>query len=45
MALKLDMNKAYDRIDWDFLKAIMKKMGLNFEWIELTLACVKIVSY
>ena len=27
LALKLDVNKAYDRVEWGFLKGMMFKLG------------------
>lgn len=43
--LKLDMQKAYDRLEWDFLQECLRKMGFCEEWINWTMQCVTTVSY
>jgi hypothetical protein len=44
-AVKLDMQKAYDRVEWGFLEKIMIKMGFRQRWVTLIMAYVKFVKY
>ena len=45
MSIKLDMSKAYDRIEWVYLEAMMRKLGFQDRWISLMMMCVTTVSY
>ncbi|CAN6580853.1 unnamed protein product [Malus baccata var. baccata] len=44
MAIKLDMAKAYDRVEWDFLLAMMSKLGFDQRFCDRIKECISTVS-
>ena len=44
-AIKLDMAKAYDRVEWRYLECIMRAMGFPEVWISLVMKCVTSVTF
>lgn len=45
MILKLDMSKAYDIVEWNFLECMMRKLGFNNRWVDLILDCISTVFF
>lgn len=45
IALKLDISKAYDRIEWCFLENVVKKLGFSLKWTDLIMWRVSTTSF
>ena len=45
VALKLDISKAYDRVDWKFLQHMLQILGFDDRWIKWIMLCITTVRY
>jgi hypothetical protein len=45
MFLKMDMEKAFDRMEWNFLLAILDKLGFSSIWISWIRVCISTPSF
>ena len=45
VALKLDISKAYNRVEWSFLEHAMYHLGFSKTWIELIMNCIFTSSF
>jgi len=45
LAIKTDITKAYDRLEWDFLQATMFRFGFDVKWIKWIMTCVRTTTY
>ena len=45
MALKLDMSKAYDKVEWTFLEKVMRHLGFAESIVKLIMSCMSSVTY
>ena len=45
MAVKTDMSKAYDRLEWEFIQCVLHRLGFHPKWIALLMQCISTVTY
>lgn len=40
MAINTDMSKLYDPVEWDFVRALLLKLGFAEKWVQMMMFCV-----
>ena len=45
MAVKLDISKAYDQVEWNFLLQTMIRLGFDERWVKLAMKTVSTAMY
>eukprot|EP00494_Astrolonche_serrata_P020755 UN20984 len=44
-AIKIDMMKACDRVEWEICRQMMQCLGFSEDWLSLVMKCVSSVSF
>nr|DAD35521.1 TPA_asm: hypothetical protein HUJ06_006161 [Nelumbo nucifera] len=45
MAIKINLNKAYDRLEWPYIIKVLDKLGINSHWQGLIQSCISSVEF
>lgn len=45
VAVKIDISKAYDRLEWSFIQCVLERLGFCHTWINWMMQCITSVSY
>eukprot|EP00253_Pinus_taeda_P013921 PITA_13921 len=45
VVLKIDLSKAYDRINWLYLRLLLTHLGFNYSFISWIMGCISNVSF
>ena len=45
MTLKLNMERAYDMMRWEFIETVMSKFGFAKKYVNLVMGCIREPSF
>ena len=45
MSVKTDMSQAYDRLEWNFVGMVLKRLDFHWKWINWIMQCVRTASF
>lgn len=44
-AIKFDLSKAYDQMEWPFIRWVLQQHGFSDQWIRYLISCVSSTSF
>lgn len=44
-SLKIDISKVFDKVEWEYLFALLLKMGFDTKWISWIRLCIETVDF